>query len=105
MQVELRRVEPVRAANVLALLYALSFMIVAIPMFFIFSMIPDMAGTTGEGGAMQFSNFRWFLIAYPIMGLVFGWLQGLIGAFLYNIIASRTGGFQFELPQVSMPIA
>jgi hypothetical protein len=103
MQVELRRVEPVRAANVLALLYALSFLIVAIPMFFIFSMIPDMAGPTGEGTA-TFSNFRWLLILYPVMGLIFGWLQGLIGAFLYNIIASRTGGLQLDLPPVAAPV-
>jgi hypothetical protein len=105
VQVELRRVEPVRAANILAVLYGLSFLLVALPMVFIFSMIPDMTGTTGEGEALPFSTMKWFVLAYPIFGLVFGWLQGLIGAFLYNVIASRIGGFQLDLPAVTAPTA
>jgi hypothetical protein len=104
MQVELRRVEPVRAANVLAVLYALTFLIVALPMFFIFSMLPDMAGTTGEGD-VAISSMKWFVVAYPIFGLIFGWLQGLIGAAVYNLIAGRIGGFQLDLPPVAAPVA
>jgi hypothetical protein len=105
MQLELRRVAPLRAANVLALLYAISMLVFAIPAFAIFSLMPEATTSDPEQSKQAFTAFRWFiLVAYPMFGLVFGWFGGLVGASLYNAIAPRIGGLLFEyLPSQQPP--
>lgn len=97
MQVELRRVSPLRAANVVALLYALSMLLMIVPMFVVMSLAPDPAAANPEQQALSLSAFRWLLLLYPVFGLVFGWIAGLVGSWLYNGIAGRLGGFELDL--------
>jgi heme A synthase len=80
-----------RAANIVSLLYALSMLAFALPMFFVLSLFPAPAGQEQQLGA-----FRWLVFIYPVLGLIFGWLGALVGAFLYNVIAGRIGGFHFD---------
>jgi hypothetical protein len=95
MQLELRRVSPIRAANTLALLYALSMLIFMVPFFVIFSLVPEPTNANLQAPYM-FPTFRWLLVAQPVFGLVFGWFSGLIGSYIYNLIATRLGGLQIE---------
>ena len=105
MQLELRRITPLRAANIVALLYALSMLIMAIPMFIFFSLAPEPSSADPQQQQLSLSFFRWLLLAYPIFGLIFGWFTGLIGSWLYNLIAARLGGFQLEYDSREEPSA
>lgn len=103
MQLELRHVGPIRAANIVALLYALSMLIFAIPMFVLFTFMPGPSSPNAQQQQIAFSVFRWVVVAYPFFGLVFGWFAGLIGSFIYNLIAARLGGFQLEYRSLEGP--
>jgi len=103
VQLELRRIAPLRAANIVALLYALSMLIFAVPMFIIFSVIPGPSGADPQQQQFAFSSFRWLLLGYPVFGLVFGWFGGLIASYLYNLIAARLGGFRLEYLSAGTP--
>jgi hypothetical protein len=37
------------------------------------------------------------LIFFPIIGIIAGFIEGVIAAFLYNLVARWTGGFQFTV--------
>jgi hypothetical protein len=37
------------------------------------------------------------LIFFPIMGIIVGFIEGVIAAFIYNLVARWTGGFQFTV--------
>ena len=96
MKLELRNVAPMRAANVVAILYGASMLIFTIPMLLIFSVLPEPTAPGAQAGQIPFSTLRWLFVAYPVLGLVFGWFMGLIGAYLYNLIAGRIGGFELD---------
>jgi hypothetical protein len=92
MQVELRRVAPVRAANVVALVSAISaalFALVLLPFVWLFPFPPPPSGADPQ--PVDYA-FRSLILLYPVLGLVFGWFYGLVGAFVYNLIARWTGG-------------
>lgn len=97
MHLELRRVAPLRAANICALLYAAMMLAFALPMFAMFSAMPMPPFEEGEPNPFPFGLFRFLLIIYPLMGAVFGWFGGLIGAWVYNQVAKMLGGMLFEV--------
>jgi hypothetical protein len=103
MQLELRRVSPIRAANIVALLYGISMLVFAVPMFAVFSLVPEPPAADPQQPPMALSTFRWLLLAYPVFGLVFGWFGGLVGSYLYNAIAARLGGFKVEFTSIDSP--
>lgn len=96
MKLELRRVAPIRAANILALFYAGTMLLFSVPIFAGFSLIPEPAASDPQQAKAVFSALRWVLVIYPVFGLIFGWVGGWVGAHLYNFIAGRIGGLQFE---------
>jgi len=88
---ELRRIEPLRAANVSAVVYGIMtaiFMVIFLPILllgFLFSEDPQQA-------------FVLILfLFYPVLGVIMGWLSGLIGAAIYNFIIRWTGGLLFAM--------
>jgi hypothetical protein len=109
VKLELRHVTPIRAANVVSLLYAAAMLLVSVPMFILFSVLPEPVSADPQRPQIAFSVFRWVFLAYPVFGLVFGWLGGLIGSFLYNLISGKIGGLLFDYdsitPQTSQPAA
>jgi hypothetical protein len=101
LQLELRRVTPIRAANIVALLYGISMLLFTVPMFAVVSLVPE-PPVTNPQQPFSLSSFRWLLlIGYPFFGLVFGWFSGLVGSYLYNAIAARLGGFEVEFASIS----
>ena len=95
MKHELRRVHPLRAANVGALVYGLvlgAFALIALP-FILLAAIFAPSGEIGIGGV----GFAMILIlVYPVMGLVMGWISGLLTSAIYNFIVRWTGGLLLE---------
>jgi len=65
-------------------------------MFMIFSLMPEPSGVDAQQQEFGLATYRWLLLLYPVFGLIFGWLGGLIGSYLYNFIAARVGGLQLE---------
>ena len=95
MKHELRRVHPLRAANVGALVYGLvmgAFALIALP-FFLLAAIFAPSGEFGVGGAVV---AVFLVLVYPVMGLVMGWISGLLTSAIYNLIVRWTGGLLLE---------
>lgn len=96
MRLELQRVAPLRAANVMAIVYAALMAVMVIPMFLMMSVMPTPDGADPRDAQATFSALRWFVLAYPLMGAVMGWLGGLTGAWVYNQVAFYFGGLRLE---------
>ncbi len=106
MKSELTRIEPLRAANVMALVYGIlmtAMMLILVPIMLIVVGIAAIAqGQAGAGLGEAMGVLVVFLL-YPILGLVFGWISGLIASWAYNLIAGWIGGIRYETHQVDRP--
>jgi hypothetical protein len=80
----------------MALLYAISMTLMALLMLPVFSSIPTPEGQNAANQQALFSMLRFMLLIYPVFGLVFGWIIGLLGAFFYNVIARWIGGLNLD---------
>ena len=91
---EVRRVEPLRAANVAGVVYAIltaAMVIVVLPFFLLLSAFLP-AGEKAAPGAIVV-----VLLLYPILGAVMGWISGLLTAAIYNVVVRWTGGLQLDM--------
>jgi len=106
MKLELRRVAPLRAANVIALLYALSMAVMALILLPLASWMPmgPPSPNQPDPEAVR-AMFRRMVLFYPVFGAVFGWIGGLVGAFFYNLVVRGVGGLEleFEAPPAMPP--
>jgi len=100
MKHELKRVDPLRAANVAALVYALLMGAFAL-MFAPFFLLAAILAPSGEFGALGSLITLLVLFAYPILGLAMGWISGLLSAAIYNFIIRWSGGLLLEFVDVS----
>jgi hypothetical protein len=94
MKLEILRLDPLRTANILALVQALVmavFMILAVP--FVLLALALGAGNMGGGEAFLMTLL---LLAYPVLGLIFGWIGGFAVAVIFNFITKLTGGLLIE---------
>ena len=104
MDLELTRVESLRAANVCAVVSAvfmgfLAFLVMPI------MIILRLMSTSSEDYDMLSSTIGLIaLCAYIILGLIVGWISGFVGSLIYNLVTRFTGGFQMQFrenqPQV-----
>ena len=95
MKHELRKVHPLRAANVGALVYGLGmgvFSLIALPFF----LLGAIFAPSGEFGAVGVGVGLIIVLVYPVMGLVMGWISGLLTSAIYNLIVRWTGGLLLE---------
>jgi len=91
---ELRRVEPLRAANIAGVVYAIltaAIAVVALPFVLVATALVPSGDAAGPGALAL------FLLLYPVLGAVMGWLSGLLTSAIYNVVVRWTGGLQFEL--------
>ena len=95
MTFQLKRVEPLRAANIGALVYGLFLAVFTAILLPIFLIVTPFAPT--EPGAPPMFLFSFLLLFYPIFGLVFGWLSGLLMSVIYNFVVRWSGGLLFEM--------
>jgi hypothetical protein len=94
MDKKLRRIAPLQMGKVAGLTYAL-LSLVAIPFLIIGILItvftPNSSTTVSIGGAIV------LMILLPFIYGVLGFIFGVIGAWVYNIVAGWTGGIAFEV--------
>lgn len=97
MAQELTKIRPIRAANIGGLVYGLlmlSFVILFSPFLLLaFLAAPD--APDGAAFAMPMMALM-MLVVYPVMGLVMGWISGLLGALFFNFVTRFTGGLLLE---------
>jgi hypothetical protein len=92
MKKQISKMSVVQNSKVLAILYGVIGLIYVPIGFFMVAF----------GGEM--SMLGWLYIALPplLAGMVF--IIGAITCGLYNVVASRTGGFEFELTDLEQPV-
>jgi hypothetical protein len=91
MKVQIEKFSVHQNAKVFAVLMALSSLVMVIPFMLIVSM------GTPEGAFPLF-----MLFVFPLMYLVLGYVMIAIGCWLYNWIAKRMGGLEFESRSIDM---
>lgn len=87
--------------KVMGLLYA-AMGLIFVPFFLLFSALGALSGQSVEAGFSLVMAIMFALFA-PIFYGVFGFIAGVIMAFLYNLIAARLGGIEVELGPASQP--
>ena len=104
MKQELRRIDPLRTANISGLVYGLVMTVFAVIVAPIFMVAMLLAPSDGVGVApMMLPALA--LVLYPVMGLVMGWISGLLSSAIYNLVIRWTGGLLFEFDAVAAPDA
>ena len=88
MKKQILRVSPLQSAKVMAALYFVFSIPLALIMILV-SMISPQPGTSMLMALMM-----------PLMYVVIGFLFTLLGAWVYNLVAARIGGFEFETAEV-----
>jgi len=97
MKKQLTYIAPLKAGITLAALYGI-LILIFLPIFLLAAVL----GSKSGGPAPAFFSVG-FVIIMPVIYTVAGFLGGVIGAALYNLIAKWTGGFEFEVRDVVMP--
>ena len=69
----------------------------------IFSMIPSTAQTGVDLTFLRVIFGVGAIIVMPIMGFIGGLIQGLLYAFLYNVLAPRIGGVRLRFKEDNQP--
>ena len=102
MRQELRRVDPLRTANVGALVYGLLMSAFAL-MFFPFFLLVGILAPSEELGRAGPLFAVLLLLFYPVMGFVMGWISGLLASVIYNFVIRWSGGLLLEFDSVRLP--
>ena len=100
MRQELKRVDPLRTANISAMVYGLltsAFALIAFPFVLLAGLLAPAQGSNIAGPV--FAIF--ILVLYPVMGAVMGWISGLLTSAIYNFIVRWTGGLILEFDGVA----
>ena len=98
----LKRIAPLQLGKISGILYALSTLLF-VPFILLFSLLASFAPQVAEGGAAMSSGVLGLgmglglMVMLPIMYGVLGFIAGVIGAFLYNIVAGWVGGIEVEV--------
>jgi hypothetical protein len=94
MKKQLTHVSPLRAGIVLGILYGILGLIV-VPFFFLAAVVG-----AKSGGSPAALGSLIFAILLPVFYAVAGFIGGIIGAAIYNLVAKWTGGLEFEVRDV-----
>ena len=106
MTLKLKRIAPLQAGKMLAALYG-GLSLIFIPFFLVFMAIAG-AAAKSAGGTSPFAVILGmgvgFIVVLPLMYAAMGFLAGIIGAFIYNLLAGWIGGFELEFSQPVPPV-
>ncbi|XHR28171.1 MAG: hypothetical protein ACFUZC_19865 [Chthoniobacteraceae bacterium] len=92
MKKRLARISPLQLGIVLAVLYGLLSLIVFVPMGLLFAGRHTMGSVSSAPTAFPFSGL--FLLGMPVLYAIMGFISGVIGAAVYNLVAKFTGGIE-----------
>lgn len=99
MKKRLKKIEPFQLGKIFGALYALS-SLVMLPFILLFSILAGFAQqSAGVAPPMplMLGMGAGFLIMAPIMYGIMGFISGIIGACLYNLVAKWVGGIEVEV--------
>jgi hypothetical protein len=88
MKKQIQSVSLVQNAKMVAALY----LVISLPLLLIFWAFGTMMGQAGMSTAM--------LVVFPVIYALSGFVFALIGAWIYNLVASMLGGFEFTTKEV-----
>ena len=94
MKRRLKRIGPLTAGTTLAVIMG-CFGLCLMPFILVLSLV--MAHAPNIPRVFPFIFGLGFALAAPVMYAVIGFLQGVIGAFIYNLVSKVTGGIEVEV--------
>jgi hypothetical protein len=95
MKKRLTNVNPLKLGITLGVIYGVMSLIIAVPMFLIFSLVGATSATGGGGQALPAVFSGVFVMFLPVIYAVVGFIGGAIAGFIYNLVAKWTGGLEF----------
>ncbi len=95
------QVSPLQLGTVLAVLYGTLALVIFVPLFLIFGLIASHLPQTANQQPMPAVGMIAGAVIFPILYAVFGFIGGVIAAFIYNLVAGWTGGIEFTLVDVA----
>lgn len=90
----LKRIAPLQLGKILAILYGIMGLLF-IPFFLLIGMLSSQVPDEQRVGMMAMSGG--FAIFAPIMYAIMGFILGVIGAAIYNLVAKWVGGIEFQV--------
>jgi len=97
-RVTIRHIDVIRAANIVAILYAVGVVVFGLLILVPFALIGGIAASRSEG-AGSFGIGLAGGLGFLLLGVVFyggiGWVITAIACALYNAVATRVGGLRF----------
>jgi hypothetical protein len=90
----IKSIAPLQLGKMMALTYGIMGLIFC-PFFLIMSFLMPHVPNQQRAGMMMFGTG--FAIAMPFLYAFFGFVFGIIGAFIYNVIAKWIGGIEVEV--------
>jgi hypothetical protein len=94
MKRRLKRIGPLTAGTTLAIIMG-CFGLCLMPAFLVMSIV--LAHAPNMPRVFPFFFGFGFALAAPVMYAVIGFLQGVIGAFIYNLVSKVTGGIEVDV--------
>lgn len=95
----LKSIAPLQLGKILAIIYGL-FSLIMLPIFGLFailgSLAPDSQGA-GGGAGVAIGLALVFCLIMPFFYAIIGFLTGLVGGWIYNVVASWVGGIRVEV--------
>jgi hypothetical protein len=94
----LTRISPLQLGIVLALLYGLLCLVFFTPIFVLMSvLIPQTPNQPHPASVFFPAAGTLFAVIMPVIYAAFGFVFGIIGAAIYNLVARMTGGIEFTV--------
>jgi hypothetical protein len=105
MQLRLKRIAPLQAGKMLGAFYGL-LSLIFVPFMLIFMAVGSFAAASRGGASgmpLMMGMGVGFMIFLPVVYGVLGFIFGVIGAFIYNLMGRWIGGFELEFEPVPPP--
>jgi hypothetical protein len=106
MNLTLKRIAPMQAGKMLAAFYGL-ISLIFVPFMLAFMAFGSLAARSQGGSApampLMFGMGLGFMIMLPLLYAVMGFIGGVIGAWVYNLLAGWIGGFEFDFEAKTPP--
>jgi hypothetical protein len=108
MHLKLKRIAPLQAGKMLAAFYGLLSLIFVPFMLFFMAMGSFAARQHGGSSApalpLMFGMGLGFMVLLPFLYAAMGFILGVIGAAIYNLLTKWIGGFEFEFEAKEPPV-
>ena len=98
----IKKFTPLQLGKMLAVIYGLGSLIF-VPFFLLFAGIASMMPKGAGAPAMPaiFGMGVGFILFFPIMYAVMGFVTGALGALIYNLVAKWIGGIEVEIEEAT----